>query len=550
MVIALFVFMGLACAKQGYPPGGPEDKTPPRLESSTPAAGATAVSRDGVVVLEFSESMNPDTVEDNLFIVPIPSIWPEFRWRSRDRVLEIEFAEPLLENTTYVLSVGAKASDLRRNELDDSIMLSFSTGDRLENGMIRGTVVPYSFGGENPQQVNGVDVAAFRIDGDGETPDPRFDVPDYVTQSGSDGSYEMIGLSSGTYRLFAIGDKDRNGFYSEGYDLVGIGPHDVVLAADDSVSYAPDLAISLRDTSAVQIVSIGVADSRRIELFFDRSIDPASVNVGFEGLDVLGWFVPPDNRAVVSVATAPQEDGRRYTLSDLAASDREGNAYRPFGITPYFDGTDRPDTTALAIVGEPPSLIPPGNAGITLAFNRMLDIPDETDLILAPSSREDMEVREVAPNAVELVPLDAWREGASYRAEFDTERIRGVAGNTMAPDAQAYEFRVAAADTLGFIEGTIEDATVSADNRYRIQLYNIDTGARLDIDAGNALQWSSGAVLPGRYLARAFRDVDGDGLLDRGSIDGFRAAEQVSSPTDTIAVVSRWTYGENVFIFR
>ncbi len=64
VVIALFIFMGLSCAKQGYPPGGSVDKEPPYLVSSVPPAMMTEVSTTEPIVFEFSESMN----QENIFL--------------------------------------------------------------------------------------------------------------------------------------------------------------------------------------------------------------------------------------------------------------------------------------------------------------------------------------------------------------------------------------------------------------------------------------------------------------------------------------------------
>ena len=127
LVIALFVLTVLSCAKQGFPPGGPVDKIPPSLVKSTPSQLAVNVPKKEPVVFEFSESMDTKSVEDNLFIVPIPSSWPEYEWKSKDKELILHFEQPFRENTTYVISVGSKACDLRRNQLEESIMLSFST---------------------------------------------------------------------------------------------------------------------------------------------------------------------------------------------------------------------------------------------------------------------------------------------------------------------------------------------------------------------------------------------------------------------------------------
>ena len=149
-----------ACAKQGLPPGGAEDTIPPSLKASSPAQGMTNVPTDTPVVFDFSERMATDTVDDNIFIVPLPAEWPRFDWKSGDTQLVITFPQPLRENTTYVITVGAKASDLQRIPLNDSIVLSFSTGAVLENRKLSGSVTPFTFFGGEPEAVAGVDVAA------------------------------------------------------------------------------------------------------------------------------------------------------------------------------------------------------------------------------------------------------------------------------------------------------------------------------------------------------------------------------------------------------
>jgi len=550
MVIALFVIMGVSCAKQGYPPGGPTDETPPFLVSSKPESMETNVPRDESIVLEFSEAMDTKSVEDNLFIVPIPSSWPEFEWESGDRILTIRFREPFRENTTYVLSIGTKAHDRRRNGLEESIMLSFSTGARIENGKIAGKVVPYTFFGDDAEDVSGVDVVAYRLDGSERDPDPRNDVPDYVTQSGSDGNYEMVGLSSGTYRLFAIGDRDRNGFYSEGYDTIGVGPHDIVLAEGDSVAYAPDMAVSERDTSGVQLVSIGVPDNRRVELYFDRAVRRESVRFAFEGLDVMGWFIPPDRPGMISAATAPQVSGKRYALQDLQVADREGNGLRPMDVVPYFTGEDRPDTTALEIVEWEPKLLTTGEERIRVVFNRVLDLPEDIHAVLSPPDRGVFSVVRAGSNTLELRPRRKLPEGSRRVVRFDAGKLRGVAGNVPGESGTRLELRVVPSDTLGVIAGRIDDARWTGDVVYRLLFRNVDAGVRKELTVRGTKEWSSGKVLPGRYLCRAYRDEDGDGVLFRGSLAPYRAAEQVFDYPDTILVVSRWINDDNIMIFR
>lgn len=550
MVIALFVFMAGSCAKQGFPPGGPRDEMPPFLERTTPSALAINVSKTGPVVFEFSEPMDTKSVEDNLFIIPIPSTRPEFEWKSKGRKLMLSFARPLRDNTTYVISIGTKARDLKSNELDDSIMLSFSTGESVENGKLTGNVIPCSFFDEKSENVSGIDVVAYHVDEASPPPDPRHDVPDYVTQSGSGGTYELVGLSTGVYRIFAIGDRDRDGFYSEGYDLIGIAPHDVILAEGDSVAFAPDIAISARDTSCVQLLSIKAPDNRRVELYFDRVIEPDSLHVEFNGLNSIDRFVPEDNSVMISTATEKQEDGTRYTVKALRVFDRDGNMYHPLGITPFFSGTDRPDTTALEVMVWRPKILSPGDEYVTVVFNRVLDLPENPEEVLLPETSKEMSVIRSGPNQLELVPKQEWRENVNYQVFFDCEKLLGVAGNRLNGTGSQLEFRVVSSDTLGFITGAIEDYAETTGTLYRLNFKNIDTDTMKELEIESTREWSTGPVLPGRYLCRAYRDDDRDGELFRGSIYPYRSAEQAVAYPDTIVVISRWTNEDIVFIFR
>jgi len=555
VVIALFIFIGLSCAKQGYPPGGTVDKEPPYLVSSVPPAMMTEVSTTEPIVFEFSESMNQESVEDNLFIIPIPSSWPELSWKSRGRILILKQMHPLRDNTTYVISIGAKASDLRRNPLKESIMLSFSTGNVIENGKIKGNIIPYTFFSESGESVSGVDVVAFQMNELSHDPDPRKNVPDFVTQTGSDGKYEIVGLSTGTYRLFAIDDKDHNGFYSEGYDLIGIAPYDVIIAEGDSVGLAPQIAISTKDTTSIQLVSIRVPGNRSVEVFFDREIDPETFVLEFDELNILGWFIPFSRPQMFSVATEIQEDKKQYTVTRLVVSDREGNHYQPMEVVPYFTGTGQPDTTALKIVHWQPKILTRRDDHIVLYFNRILDLPDNPeDMIMSADASPvpAISAKRTEPNILEIIPIEKWQEDHNYTFSLNTDRLRDIAGNKLSDDGAQFNFRVVSVDTLGYIEGDIEDHSLITGQKYNYRLIfkNLDTDTVTEFTVQGEQKWSTGPVLPGRYSSLCYRDEDNNESLYRGSVYPYKTAEQVFALSDTILVTSRWTNGGNTFIFR
>ena len=550
MVIALFIFMGISCAKQGFPPGGATDETAPELISSIPAANSINVSTTGQLVFEFSEPMDEESVEKNLFIVPIPTSWPEFEWHSRSKIMVLKPKQPLSDNTTYIFSIGADARDQRRNGLENSVILCFSTGDILENKIIRGKVIPHNYFVEKGEKVSTVDVIAYLLEYPLVDPDPRKDVPNYFTQTGQDGSYEIVGLSSGFYRFFAIGDNDKDGFYTENYDLIGVMSHDLKLTESDSVLIAPDISISLKYTTEMQLTSIRVSDKQRIELFFDRVVEPESFQIEIEDLDVLGWFLDGENPNILSVATEVQEGRRRYVIKNINVTDIDGNRLMPFENQSYFTGTDRPDTTALEIEEQVPKILSSPDEHINLIFNRMLDFPQNIEGIIEQDTGKTLSVTRTAANEFELAPVGSWQNGFNYVILFNIESLRGIAGNRLTDAGAQLALRVAPSDTLGFLEGSIEDYTENSVLFYCLIFKNIDTDTVKKLDIHGTGEWMSGPVLPGRYVCIAHKDDNRDGEIFRGNVFPYSPAEQVTIYPDTVQVEPRWPVKDIDFIFR
>ncbi len=527
-----------SCAKQGFPPGGPVDETAPELLWSIPELNATNVPKDKSIVFGFSELMDEESVEENVFIIPIPEVWPSLSWQDRGRTLVITPAGPLEDNTTYVISIGAKASDRQRNTFEESIVLCFSTGNTIENRRITGRILPLSFTDEAPEKVSEVDVIAYRLDKNAPDPDPGNDVPDFFTQTGSDGTYELAGLSQGIFRLFAVGDKDGDGFYTAGYDMIGIAPHDIEFAEEDTLVTAPDITLTMRYAADVQLNSIRVPDNRRIELFFDHPVDPESLHLEIDDLDVHKWTPESGKARSISVLTNKQEK-KRYTITAIDIWDHDGNGLMEMDMQPFFDGTDRPDTSALKIVSIDPDVLTGPAESVSLTFNRILDDTDGLDGLIEHEGGETIRVTRSAPDELTLTPVERWHNDMNYIILLDRDRVHGAAGNRMTETGAQVEFRVVPEDTLSSISGTLA-GNVTSEADCRLFLHNLDLDLFREIECSSDANWSTGPVLPGNFLIHAFCDYDGDGKIFPGTLKPFKAAEPVTMYPDTIVVESRW----------
>ncbi len=138
VLVGLCLILLFSCAKRAFPPGGPEDKIPPKVTKLSPASGSVKVPLDSSIAIEFSERMSKRSVETGVVISP------SVRWRKRywERTVYVMVPEDGLQpNTTYLVSVWGKAKDAHGVKMGSTFVGGFATGDSLDAGVISGKIV-------------------------------------------------------------------------------------------------------------------------------------------------------------------------------------------------------------------------------------------------------------------------------------------------------------------------------------------------------------------------------------------------------------------------
>lgn len=103
----------------------------PAVTSTNPINGATSVSLNQVVVVNFNEELNPNTINANSFIVTGSSTLSGSITYSG---LTASFTPTvnLTPNTTYSVKITTAVKDLRGNALQEDYIFTFSTGATLQ----------------------------------------------------------------------------------------------------------------------------------------------------------------------------------------------------------------------------------------------------------------------------------------------------------------------------------------------------------------------------------------------------------------------------------
>ncbi len=241
-----------ACASVSAPPGGPEDKLPPKLLRVTPDTNAVNVTADAVSFY-FDETINdrgtgPQEV-DAFFLVSPSDGAARVSWhRSR---IDVRPRRGFRPNTAYTIQMLPGLGDLRSNVMKGGATLVFSTGATIPTDRITG--IAFDWAAERPA------ANAFM---EAITPDSIT----YLAQADSVGRFSLGPLVPGSYLVRAIIDQNNNRALdrSEAYDSVRI----------TVPSGALELRAVQRDTLPARLLTVASSDSLTLDVTFDRLLEP------------------------------------------------------------------------------------------------------------------------------------------------------------------------------------------------------------------------------------------------------------------------------------
>jgi hypothetical protein len=251
----ILLFALVACAQQGFPPGGPPDKEPPKLLQTSPDSNARNVS-EKEVNLQYDEvlSERPGGASslDALVLISPRDGAPRVGWhRSRISVRGHKDWKP---NTTYTVDVLPGISDLRGNADKLGHHLVFSTGPEIAGASVSGVVFDWPAGHPAPNAL--VEAVSH--------PDSTI----YIDRADSLGRFTISHMPAGSFTVIGWIDGNNN------QDL-------------DAHELQDSTSITLKDTARVEllafihdsigphVVSVEVRDSLTLHATFDKPVDPA-----------------------------------------------------------------------------------------------------------------------------------------------------------------------------------------------------------------------------------------------------------------------------------
>ena len=199
-MVSLMALFLAGCAKITTPTGGPQDSTPPKVLKVEPADGTVRFNEKQIRIW-FDEFVTVNNPNENVLISPPLTKNPDYTIKGKSLV--IKFKDTLRANTTYNMVFSGAIKDFHEGNPLSYFHYGFSTGDSLDDYMIRGNIL------DAKTLAPAKDFYVLLYKGDADSL-PLTTMPNYVTKSLSDGSFLLKNIAPGDYKIFALKDINSN----------------------------------------------------------------------------------------------------------------------------------------------------------------------------------------------------------------------------------------------------------------------------------------------------------------------------------------------------
>ena len=226
----LWLFASLvlvSCARVGSPVGGDKDSIPPSMIGSNIDTTRINVPRDiKKLRIDFDEYITLKDVSKNLIISPPIQYSKIIPSSTGNKYLEIQWKDTLQANTTYNFNFGNSIVDLNESNILPYFNFAFSTGEKLDDLYISGTLSDALGNEKNSEgKEKNLVVGLYQVK---DTMNYR-QKPYYISKADLDGYFELNYLTPGKYKIIGFDDENNNSIYDIGKENVAFQKDEIDL---------------------------------------------------------------------------------------------------------------------------------------------------------------------------------------------------------------------------------------------------------------------------------------------------------------------------------
>ncbi len=497
--------------------------------------------------LEFSEYVDKRSVHDAVFISPVVEEALDFSWSGKS--VRVTFPEGLKKDVTYTITIGTDVVDLNNNNrMASAYSFAFSTGEKIDKKIISGSVFD--------KAKDGIFIFAYKLINENDS--LLNHKPDYITQTGKDGTFKLQGLASSAYRVFAVRDKYKDLLYDFDNDEIGMPSQDISLIDPDTIFTNLNFKISKTDTVAPRLFKGLMTDRNHILVTFSEILDSVSTMANnYELLDsttnstyqIKYSFMgntKPEEYVLIVDNEIPIEDEiflKANKLIDIA-----GNVESPDFVP--VTASDRIDTTSPEIFKTLPANngeIGFRNAQIKIYFNDYFNITgtekgiEFTDTL---GNRVFFDSQTEDDATLLIIPKGDLKQDKNFRIEINQNYFKDLSGNSL-DSVFILNFKTTSNLDLTGVSGKLLNYN-SAKNTILV-LQNDEKEKRVYQLKMNNEEFVFKSILPGVYRLWLYYDENNNSKYDYGWPQPIKYSEQFYFYSDSLNLRPRWEVTDIVF---
>lgn len=577
--VVLTVLLIAACANIGRPDGGPYDEQPPLMLKSTPAQGATNVTRKKATI-EFDEYIVLENVSEKVVISPPQRQQAEVQ--AVGKHITINFVDSLRDSTTYTVDFSDAIVDNNEGNALENFVYTFSTGDVIDTMEVSGAVLNAS----DLEPMKGVLVGLYS-----DLADSAFKTKqmERIGRTDSRGRFRIKGVKPGSYKIYALNDNDQNYMFSQKsenlafldsaivpssfpdvrFDTVWVDTVtiDTVIKVDYTHFVPDDIVLkAFQEEYKVQhLMKNDRSDKRKFTLFFNTRADSLPV--------VRGLNFDSDDAFIVEPSL--KNDTVSYWIKDSLIYDMDtlrlavtymttDSMSLPVRVTDTINTVTKKLFERKSRRGkdkDEPVEVPSLSVNLeslTATFDGYKDIVAIFEQPLESYDRSAMHIRMKCDSVFEEIPFNFvkdtartrnykwvanWVEGAEYKLTVDSGAIRSIYG--LVTKAIDRSFKIRPIKDYGMIVFKVK----GLDGRpaYAELLNKNDAPImKVTVEDDEAVF----NYLPaGQYYARLCIDTNGNGEWDTGNYDERRHGEEVFYYNAPIDLKAMWTIEQDWHLY-
>jgi uncharacterized protein (DUF2141 family) len=534
----------ISCATVVPPSGGPEDKLPPRISGSSLVPNSINQSVNLDLTLQFDEWIKPQSGA----VAISPPISGKLQLKVDGNKLRIYSSQPLDSNTTYMLTITNAIKDLRGNPLEKPFQILFSTGNILDSlkadfsvllndSLFRKKKFPVvAFYPIGKIRANKRYLEKFRdstLTAEADTmPNITKEIPQYIAQTDSLGNGTLQGMQAGSYLAVTFLDENNNQKLNIESEITGIAPFPFELNQEKK-----HLRFSLGDldTSSVFLDAVSQRGNKAVEFSFSRNIildslftqkNNCSVATAKDTILPYDIYTEPNSKNAVLLFDNLKNDSL-YTARCLYVSDSLGRKLDTARASAKFKYRKIPEDEIVPTVI---SKIEPATKdleilpGIPIKLFYNSSISADTLMFRLYVNEDSVEVKIKSIDAVSLEISSNPEWGADAKIKLVQVKKDSII-DTLFREKNLAQFNTLSKLKLASLNGIIPGGDAST----IVILQEIVISKSKKINAKSlGKEWTAKCngtgyfefkSLPkGTYKVIYFRDLNGDGRLNSGSV--------------------------------